>query len=282
MTKKPKSAGRSASEREKPDTPPPTRKIDRVLNCLPSKKTENDWTIANLGDDAVSLATPLPKKVDLRADWWGIGDQKDTGSCVGWAAADAVLRWHFVETGRIGRNERLSPRYIWMASKEMDDDLSYPTSFIELSGTYLKSALDVARKYGCVLEDVLPFAGDKLYPGEVKDFYALASNLKIAKYVNLGTNPTTWRTWIARQGPVLTRLVCDATWMDASATGGVLAEYDPKTAYGGHAVALVGYDETGFIVRNSWGIDTWGDKGFGYASRAYAQAAFTEAYGVGL
>lgn len=40
-------------------------------------------------------------------------------------------------------------------------------------------------------------------------------------------------------------------------------------------VALVGYTSDRFIVRNSWG-----DKGFGYASIAYAQAAFTEAYGV--
>jgi C1A family cysteine protease len=32
-------------------------------------------------------------------------------------------------------------------------------------------------------------------------------------------------------------------------------------------------------VRNSWGTD-WGDKGFAYASLAYAQDAFTEAYGV--
>jgi C1A family cysteine protease len=34
-------------------------------------------------------------------------------------------------------------------------------------------------------------------------------------------------------------------------------------------------------VRNSWGL-AWGDKGFAYASDAYAAAAFTEAYGVVL
>ena len=44
-------------------------------------------------------------------------------------------------------------------------------------------------------------------------------------------------------------------------------------------VALVGYTPDRFIVRNSWGTG-WGDKGFGYASLAYAQDAFTEAYGV--
>ena len=60
---------------------------------------------------------------------------------------------------------------------------------------------------------------------------------------------------------------------------GALDVYKPKTARGGHCVALVGYTPDTFIVRNSWGT-SWGDKGFGYASLDYAQAAFTEAYGI--
>jgi C1A family cysteine protease len=43
----------------------------------------------------------------------------------------------------------------------------------------------------------------------------------------------------------------------------------------------VGYRAGVFIVRNSWGTG-WGDKGFAYASDAYAKEAFTEAYGVVL
>jgi C1A family cysteine protease len=71
----------------------------------------------------------------------------------------------------------------------------------------------------------------------------------------------------------------DATWDDASFTGGNLDEFQPNTTRGGHAVAIVGYTPDRFIVRNSWGT-SWGDKGFGYASLSYAQDAFTEAYGV--
>ena len=280
MTKKPGSAtgSRGASRTAKPRTSAPP--VERILNCLPSKKPEDDWTLANLTEGALVGAAPLPRKVDLREDWWEIGDQGTTGSCVGWATADSVLRWHFVKSGRLEKTARLSPRYVWMASKELDEFQTYPTSFIETSGTYLKTALDVARKYGCVVEEVLPFRPGALYSGGVKTFFALASDLKIANYVNLGTDQTDWRMWIARNGPILTRLVCDSTWMNASKTGGVLAEYGQPIPDGGHAVAIVGYDENGFIVRNSWGRETWGRDGFGFASNAYTAAAFTEAFGV--
>ena len=255
----------------------------RILNCLPSKKTEYDWRpAAARAAGVMAAAAAPPAKVDLRAAWWAIGDQGQTGSCVGWASADSVLRWHFVKAGHISKTESLSVRFAWMAAKETDEFTTAPTTFIEADGTSLKAALDIARKYGAVKDKVLPFGSATLFPGEVDEFYAMAANLKIASYFNLGINLPTWRRWLAANGPILTRLTCDDTWMNAKATNGVLATYNPATANGGHAVALVGYDQNGFIVRNSWGTSSWGDKGFAYASNAYAAVAFTEAYGIAL
>jgi hypothetical protein len=128
---------------------------------------------------------------------------------------------------------------------------------------------------------VLPFRTGKLYVGEVATFYAIATQLKVAAYFNLGRNLAGWRTWLATSGPILTRLDVDATWDNATATKGKLTTYRPSTARGGHAVAIVGYNATRFIVRNSWGTG-WGDGGYAYASNAYAGKAFTEAYGVAL
>ena len=45
-------------------------------------------------------------------------DQGETGSCVGFALADSVMRWQLVELRRLPPAERLSARFIWMASKE--------------------------------------------------------------------------------------------------------------------------------------------------------------------
>ena len=105
---------------------------------------------------------------------------------------------------------------------------------------------------------------------------------KIASYFNLQRNLPNWRTWLAAHGPVLVGLNVDHTWDNATATAGNLDTFQPNTVRGGHAVAIVGYLPNGrFIVRNSWGT-SWGDKGFGYASLAYAQEAFTEAYGIAV
>jgi hypothetical protein len=266
----------------KAKSPKRTAKVrNYILNCLPSRRTDNDWSFSTALEAGLAAAPQYPPSKDLRATWWSIGDQGETGSCVGWAAADGVLRWHFVMANRLAKTELLSPRYIWMAAKETDEFTSPPTTFIERDGTSPKAALDVVRNYGVVLDAVLPFNSGKLYDGDVKTFYALAAQRKIAMYFNLGKDLAQWRSWLANNGPILARLEVDATWDNATATEGRLDTYEAATARGGHAVAFVGYTPDRFIVRNSWG-DRWGAAGFAFASNAYAAAAFTEAYGVSL
>jgi hypothetical protein len=252
-----------------------------ILNCLPSRNIERDWSINNAGDAGLLATTTTPPSKDLREGWWKIGDQSFNGSCVGWATADSVLRWHFVKANRLTQTELLSMRYIWIASKETDDLVAQPTTFIETEGTRVKAALDIARNFGVVLDSILPYQTGTLYQGETNTFYALAAQRRIASYFNLGRDLTVWQNWIANHGPILTRFDVDTTWYDATKNQGNMDTYQPGTRKGGHAVALVGYTSDRFIVRNSWGTD-WGNKGFGYASPAYATAAFTEAYGVTL
>ena len=254
--------------------------MTRILNCVPSLDTEKDWHFDNALAAGIVAPVAIPQSKDLRERWWVINDQGQTGSCVGWATADSVLRWHFVKAGRLTPTELLSPRFIWMAAKETDEINDRPTTFLERDGTSLKAALNIARNYGCVKETMLPFGSGKLYADAEATFYATAAQLKITSYINLGRTLAEWRQWIATKGPILVRLDCDDAWMNARDTGGRLDVYNPMSHKGGHAVALVGYDQTRFIVRNSWGTTLWGDKGFGYASNTYAAAAFTEAYGV--
>jgi len=257
----------------------------RILNCKPSQDTQKDWKIEHArAAGLVSAPGVLPPKVDLRESWWDVGDQEDTGSCVGWAAADGVLRYQFVKAGKLGKDDHLSARYLWMAAKETDELTNYPTTFIDLDGTSLKAALDIARKFGAVTDDILPLSG-ALYKDNEQTFYAIAAQRKISSYFSLGLTVADWRLWLATVGPILTRFDMDPAF-DNAKTNPNLDTYTPYDSSsdraGGHAVTIVGYTPDRFIIRNSWGTNTWGDKGFAYASYAYAMAAYTEAYGVKL
>lgn len=263
---------------------------ERVLNVYPSRDTERDWRFKDaIEADLIAELDQIPSSVDLRENWWNIRDQTTHGACVGFAVADSLLRWHFVKKGVLPADKyksRLSPRFIWMASKELDTYILRPTTMIENAGTYVKDALDVARKYGCVLDKDLGFDPEKMSHESEAVFYSKAAKFKLGAYYNLRKSTDTWstivsqwQTWLATKGPIVTRLGVDATWDNATSTGGKLDTYQPSTIRGGHAIALVGYISDRFIVRNSWGT-SWGDNGFGYASHQYARDAFPEAYGI--
>lgn len=255
-----------------------------VLNCRESENRDRDWGITSAFSARYLLESSrqtIKRKVDWRKrnDWWDIGDQKTTGSCTAWAVADSLLRWHFVKEGWIGKEEKISWRYLWMAAKETDEFIDRPTTFIQTSGTSLKTALSIAYKYGVVLESDLPSNSSELFNGNENDFYALASRLRISGYYNLGNNQDDWRAWISLQGPLVVRLKIDDSWRNCNKRNPLLDEYDEGEGW--HACALVGYTPEHFIVRNSWG-KKWGKGGYAYATNRYLEKAFDEVYGIVL
>lgn len=254
---------------------------DRICNLLPSTGTESDWVLSDaLAIKAIELTTP-PTSVDLRENWWDIGDQGDTGSSVGWAVADGLLRYQLVKANRLSRHHKLSPRVVWMASTETDQDRHFPDTFIEDSGTSLKAAVSLCKTLGVVTEDLVPFQiGSTIHLGDESSQFTAATSRCDANYFNMGRDQMHWKHWLANVGPVLVGVRVDATW-DGVGRSGELNVFQPDTVRGGHAVTLVGYREDGrFIVRNSWGSG-WGDGGFAYAGCAYIeQAFFDESYGV--
>jgi C1A family cysteine protease len=254
-----------------------------ICNVVPSRDTDKDWSYsASIESGAVGAPAALPAAVDLRTGWWAINSQEDTGSCVGWATADGVVRYHMVKAGRIAESALLSPRHVWMASKETDEFTTRPESFMEGAGTSLKAALDIARKHGVALMSDLPFhIQTKMYTGSENAFYAGCAQRRIAAYFNLRRNLGNWKAWLATNGPILAALSVDESWDNAKAKKGKIDTFKPNTVRGGHAICVVGYRADGrFIVRNSWGTG-WGDQGFGYVKPAYiADGFFDEAYGV--
>ena len=254
----------------------------RIFNCIPSRDKQDDWQIEKAqAMGYLPKKIILPKKVDLRKDWWNVGNQGNTGSCVGWSTASSLLRYHFTKARKIKTTEKISVRFIWMASKEMDEYTDYPTTFIDDAGTSLKQALKTAKKIGALKADLFPFHG-KMVTIKEANFLDIAGKLKIQAYFNLISKNQNkiemFKAWLAYNGPVLTCLDCDESWFYVKKNG-LLEKYIRNDDNAGHAMSIVGYTPTHFIIRNSWGTG-WGDMGFAYASYDYAETAFKEAYGI--
>lgn len=252
----------------------------RILNCVPSYDKENDWTLDKAIAEGLVTMT-FPESVDLREEWWAIGDQLDTSACVGWASTDGLLRWHLVKENRMHHKDQLSPWLTWMAAKDTDQDAETTSADI-YSGVCLKAALEVLRKYGAVHEKDLPLDTEQ-FKEKFKEphFSTLAAKLKIKGYYrvinNDDCNVDYLRMWIASQGPVLALVDTDSQWVRTSEHKFV--DYDTESIDGGHAVAIVGYTKDYFIVRNSWGTE-FCDNGYVYCSNDYITKAFCEAYGI--
>jgi Papain family cysteine protease len=266
---------------------------DRLLNVEPSPAREDDWPARK--DGVLEDTRPAPER-DLREGrpWFKVQNQGQTGSCVGFALADAVLRWQLTERGRLEPTQRLSARFIWMASKEiraqrlairaqqLAPEEWWPSTFLEEAPTNVKDALDVVRRYGAVRREMLPWNG-RLNRGPVQRFFERADKFRIAAYHSLDdTNPVQrelqWRQWIDQHGPVLLTVKADLNLIDGESP---LQRFRPRKEPFLHACALVGYDADGFVIRNSWGTG-WGDAGDIVATSRWLDRAAEESYGVVL
>jgi hypothetical protein len=268
------------------------RDIVRVLNCGPSKIRDEDLdpTHGTHPSDDV-----LPDKVDLRREWWDIGNQGKSGACVGWAIADSLLRWHFVEAGKLPKEKHLSVRFVWMAAKETDDETREATTFIELAETKIEAGLNIIKRFGVVEEDTLPFFPTEMYGGNVEEFYNAASKFRIADYKSLigpkeegRLDPNLVCKWLAENresggGPVVVRIGTDSAFVKANKDNSLLEKYNAweGAELGNHCAAIVGYQrqgsETFFTLRNSWG-EGWGNGGYAYLSKEYLRGAVQEAW----
>jgi hypothetical protein len=255
--------------------------VPRLLNVEPSHDRHEDWPAHK---DGRLTDKPPPAACDLREGrpWYRVRDQGQTGSCVGWALADSVMRWQLVEAGRLPPSERLSPRFVWMASKEYRAQRLLPTewrpsTFLEEAATTAKDALEVVRRYGVVTNRALSWTGS-LNRGPVEEFFERAAEYRIAAYYTLDGDDRElhWRQWLDQHGPVLTVIDVDRRFASGAER---LERFTPRRHAFKHACALVGYDRDGFIIRNSWGR-RWGAGGDAVATPEWLAEGARETYGV--
>jgi hypothetical protein len=258
----------------------------RVMNVDPSPDRGFDWSWTRARKPKKPV---IYRGVDFRKTMpsWGsrVEDQKDTGSCVGQAGA-MVLRYQWIKSGICRPNDRPSIRFLWMASKEMDPFVGYPSTMIEGAGTYIKSVVSIMKKFGCPLSRDLSMSG-KLSKLASSSFNEKAKRGRIASYYALtsgsGSRKQSFKFWLSNHGPIITRLNIDEGFVNPSKKESFVLQRYTGAKYGGHAVVIAGYRTRGgkdeYLVKNSYG-KRWGNKGYLWVSDDYAKLAFTEAYGV--
>ncbi|MGR5881217.1 C1 family peptidase [Bacillus cereus] len=201
----------------------------------------------------------LPNRIDLREYFPEVRSQGKFGTCVPFATT--ALREYYIakDAGARGTDiTYLSPSYIYYPSGPKD-------------GMYFESAFQILKQEG------VPPETERLYdlnPENTKQFKEPLTSLqkqnavpyKISSYQAIRqTNMIAdIKQSVANQDPVLVGIHVYPNF-DATPTSGIVPPVTEKKSRGGHALVVVGYDETNqwFIVRNSWGTK-FGDRGYAY------------------
>ena len=253
----PRSSRRASSTPARPATPAPP--LQRTLDAFPDRIDIRDWfyqpRLTSLPDRVVNCDL-VPEILDQGAD----------GACTGFALA-AVINF-LLHARRIHR--RVSPRMLYELARRYDE---WPGEQYE--GSSARGAMKAWARHGVCHERSWPStargpehftpelaAEAQATPGgayyrvmhrQVRDMHAALAEVGIL-YATLMVH----RGWEA-PGP--------RTVTVTYRTAGAVRQRELPVigrkgrADSGHAVAIVGYTEQGFIVQNSWGRE-WGADGF--------------------
>lgn len=222
-----------------------TGQVRRVLNVHP-----------DLPDLRDRMYEPALLDLHVRIDAPGPGespilDQGSEGACTGFAIAGTI---NLLRHRRCARQNlalpdgTVSPRMLYELAKLHDE---WPGETYE--GSSIRGALKGFFHNGACSDALAPYSpGERnwhLTVAQAKD----ARNTGLGAYYRLHPEIINYHAALNEAGAVLVSASLHRGWTNPK--HGVIK----KTTIheGGHAFMIVGYDENGFIVQNSWGMD-WG------------------------
>ena len=232
----------------------------------------------------------LPASVDLTRYTVPVADQGQVGSCVTWAIDYAMMGLYSREQGR--SNTQFAPMYVYsqiQAKYGWKDDGAYPSDAYNITRT---QGVDTRADYtpGSFNWRTLPNARER----------ANAAYARTGGFTDLYANPgypAGWSEWtrpfggsekaaiqsaLAQGRPVALSMAVLLSFFDLSPQHPwLLANSEPgatdESVYGYHEVLIVGYDQRGIKIQNSWGTG-WGQGGFGYIEWGYLARTYADHY----
>jgi len=203
-----------------------------ICKTTPSPLDERDWAAESIYDTSLKL----PKKLDLRDDMPYVRNQGSLGTCAAQTAA-AMKEWQ--EKKNVDYSSHMSPMFVYNNRENKESE-----------GMHGRDVMRILKNIGCCREMTYPYL--TTVPID-EPILKEAENGKIKGYARVHTIDTLKRALFINgpcyiSFPVYNR----STRMWIPSTG--------QKQEGGHAMTVVGYNNEGFIVRNSWGF-MWGKNG---------------------
>lgn len=230
--------------------------------------TKSASSIAAMGSTVADPVIENSGVVDLRKWCSPIEDQGHLSSCVANAIASS-LELLKIRDGQ--PHEDLSRLFIYYNSRLMHGDANKD------AGTFIRLAMGTLSSLGTCLESRWPYdlPAVNVRPtwGSYRDAYAN----KIGAFYSIQSEGDQRideiKTALQSQHPVVFGMLINDDFMKCR--GGIVPLPQPGShSLGGHAMLIVGYDDTQrvLIVRNSWGT-WWGDSGYCLVPYAYLDIA---------
>jgi C1A family cysteine protease len=170
-----------------------------------------------------------------------VRNQGQCGSCYSFGACGTYEGWRLLG----GVTTDLSEQYFMMKAKAIGP-------YGGCSGWYLDTSMNLLKNYGVANESDCAYkAYESACPSSATPVH------KIGAWSST-TDKGTIQNAVHQYGPVY---VGFAVYTDFSSYTSGYYEYKTGSLRGYHAVCVVGYDDVGFKVKNSWGTG-WGDKGY--------------------
>jgi len=203
------------------------------LNIKKSPVDERDF----IAETIYSTEGELPEEHDMREDLRPIRNQGSQGTC---AAQTSACMKEWQEKHDVAFNEYMSPQFIYNNRANQDSE-----------GMYSRDVMKILNKIGSVREKDYPYNSFDPISDELRE---LAGKYKIAGYASVNSVEGVKKA-LVKNGP------CYFACPVYNRTQRMWKPRQGDKKIGGHAMTIVGYNDVGLIIRNSWGT-SWGDEGY--------------------
>lgn len=210
------------------------------LTASPDVPDFRDW---DYRPALVTLAREIERPPRLH-----ILDQGSEGSCTGFALAAVINALR----AQARRRDTVSPRMLYEMARRHDE-----WSGFDYEGSSCRGAIKGFYNMGVCADATWPYRSGQ--PGFLTVKAAKeARNTTLGAYYRLGTRISDFHAALNETGVIYCSADVHAGWEKPSKRTHIIPLRDEPL--GGHAFSIVGYNDKGFWVQNSWGRQ-WGQDG---------------------